>query len=130
MCVALCKVGSDVWAQARHCAHSAGDQVFAKDIHRLHCFVTLISTAFKVKVLDAAVHKGGVKYSERACTVQNCKVLRSFMNAYKDFEESTVQEENAQQVAGNLRDELQSIARQVSVVRYPHIRRSGQGGFD
>ena len=99
VCVALCKVGSDVWAQARHCAHSAGDQVFAKDIHRLHCFVTLISTAFKVKVLDAAVHKGGVKYSERACTVQNCKVLRSFMNAYRDFEESTVQEENAQQVA-------------------------------
>ena len=82
------KVDSDVWSQARHCAHSAGGDVFGRDVHRFHCFESLICAAFALKQLDVATHKPGVKYVDRACSVQNCKVIRSFINASNDFHES------------------------------------------
>ena len=83
------QVESTVWAQARHCAHSSADDAFAKDIHLLHALTNVISTAFEVQVLSNNVHKADKKYIERACTEPNCKIIRSSINALKDFEEAT-----------------------------------------
>lgn len=85
------QVASDVWAHARHCAHTSSDTSFGLDVHRVHCFGTLISAAFEVQVLSNAVHKAGAKYEQRGCTMANCKIIRAYRNAHKDFDDSTNQ---------------------------------------
>ena len=82
------KVPAETWSQAAQCAKTSGDVLFGKDIHMLQAFENVVSSLGAAHTLALSIFQPGVKYQQRACNEDNCKVIKKFILAVEDFKQA------------------------------------------